>query len=245
MVLMNVLIGSEKVPGELREYDTPHINICSGISQVKTDKPTLIYGKKLAKEIFGDSVGHDTKINQYYYWSYSEQEIPHECWVDKFVKKTLDEFFRCTDVSLDLMFDKLDPLEFFLQKTKKIFIHNGRYEIYLCIDDSGKLTIFSMKKDSLVYLGMDPDKLVVDLINGCGKSCMIFSNEDVDIKSCKVIPIVLQDACQALCGKILTMDSIHKQFESQRNLSKQEILVYIVKKFGSFEKIFQNFLYKS
>lgn len=240
MVIANIITdGSDS--SIMSRFNIPVINICSGIDEIKTDHPTIIYGKKLAKSIFGDLVGGETSINSLYSWTYSNNEIKNECWIDKFISDSISGFFSgITDEHIDMLFHHTDIDLFFGNIPRYFMIHNGRHEVYVC-QYTGTMKVSSMKKDTMNFVNADPEKFIIDMIERYNGKCLVLSSNDIDISIPKIIPLVLQDIHQSVSGRILSIENVDEMFRPVVRLSKQQILGYIMRETEYLKDKFEQF----
>jgi len=210
------------------------VNVCTKHWQIINKLPTLIYGHKMAKELYPN----DLKIGQRYLrelisWSYTVEELESECWVNEFVDESVEKFLQCSHHSIDVIFDhsNFDVASFAHKLSKFPLIHAGAHEIYVAEKkDDGKITVHSFQMDNLKYAGINPEEFFYKIINELDSKCIIFSTDEIDLTSLDKIPISFKDLVQASENQTITFKEIIATFSPHvKEFKKEMLLAYFLR----------------
>ena len=143
----------------------PAINIITDITHMDTTVPTLFFGNTVAKKAMGAEkiTPRNRMINKSHFWSYTNAEVPYECWIDAFVNDSAKKYFQYIPNGIDVVFDEFNTTEFVEHLNKFPLIHEGGYEIYIADWRDREIIIHSIKKDTLEYLGINVKEFLTEI----------------------------------------------------------------------------------
>jgi len=247
MVICNIVY--DKKDDCLQKYlDLPFINAADKHWKVKRNIPTLIYGFKLAKELYPNEIDpHNNCIrtNGLLNWSYSIEEFENKCWLDSWITQSIEKHLRCVPNNIDVIFNKSFELKAFLEKIDPFpLVHAGKHEIYIAEkrDWDNACIIHSFQMDNLTYAGIDPETFYYELLNYFENRCVVLSTNDIDFTRIKNTPISFQDLSLASQNESIDIQKIIRTFSSFIPLSKEMVLTYFLKHDLYSKTLFHSFL---
>jgi len=240
MVICNIITDKETLLNSeiLEKYkDRGPVYMSHTMDDIDNSLPTMFYGYSFAKDFHKmDKLNRDHSIKENVFWSYNEYELKSKCWVDHFVEMSANKFFQHEDRGIDLIFDKFNyhteligGINAAIYKSWPI-IHSGKYEIYIAKLTDSRPIVYSFKKDMLKYMDKEPASFFYSIINNLYGKCWVFSTDEVSFFRMHYKPVFFQDAHQAeFGGDPITIQSIQEEFSTIRNLSKPDVLIWILK----------------
>ncbi len=206
----------------------PAIDVVSDIPPTAS-LPSIIYGYGLAQAVTGKDVPRDTnKIKDNLYWTYSDSEIGFENWLDEFVRQIKEDWFRCLENGIDVVFNDFNVGEFAKALWPWPLIHEGTYEIYVAeVRGESEIVVHSIKKDTLEYIGIDPTGFLDDLHAKLGYRCLSIETPRHDLVR-KPRPVFVDDILYSETGVWNGVDEILANFAGFR-LERKDILVYYLR----------------
>jgi len=226
MVICNIIV--EKSTDKLKSLPD-FVNVCDKHWKIVNKIPTLIYGYKTAKELYPN----DLKIGERYLrqniqWSYTEEEMQSECWLDDFVKESVAKHLQCSHHSHDVIFDHrdFDLPSFYRHLTDFPMIHAGAHEIYVATkhyDDS--IIVHSFQMDNLKYAGIEPEAFFFQLINDLDCECVLYTMDEIDMTKFSKPPISFQDLLMASNRTHITFRDIILKFAPYVDEFKKEMIL--------------------
>ena len=229
MVICNIVCDGLKRP-ELKKYvDCQAINTITDITDLHTGLPTLFYGYECAREHFPDLDRKNRTINEFYSWSYAEDEIPYENWVDEFVSSAGEKWFTFIDNGIDVVFDMFEVDAFCDHLFPYPLIQEGNYEVYIADFRDGDIIIHSIKKDTLEYVGIKVEDFLNEIYDRLEYRFISFEPKRFDLTS-KSLPVFLDTALHANGDKWMGIPEIINHFNgSGVDIDRKKIIVYYLK----------------
>jgi hypothetical protein len=224
MVICNIV--TTEMGDLVKERQMEVVNVCETLDGIIQGLPTLIYGVQTVKDLGLYEKFTRGRVGQYEV-SHKEDEWGASPWVDKFISESLTAYFDHKEVHLDLLFNKY---EYDLPRiSESILLHKGKYELYYVVVEDSIPIVYSISKDSLEYIGEDPEAYFQTMINGSINPC-VFSTDELDLLVCEEpYPIFFQDYYQYATGVILQIEDIVDMFKPIRQITKSELLYHLVK----------------
>lgn len=233
MVICNIfsdVFDTSKILQGYRGHD--FINFAKTKHDLVVGVPTLVYGYKFAKQEYPHFNDSTKVVGKNIFWSYNEYEFRNKVSASVFIDKCLDDFFKHEEHGIDVVFQNYD-LDAFVKSLRGFYplIHNGKYEIYFAVVNSKlpEIAVWSIKKDTLAYVDIDPMNLLHEAIGVLEGECVVFSTDEVELTKLKKHPVYLNNLRQAFHGDVITFETIFSKFAKFRTLSKGDILTYVLK----------------
>ena len=247
MVICNVVCReTADIEGLNRLKNMPIVNVIDNITNIRSEVPTLFYGLALAQEHLGEVDRKSTKISNHYYWTYSDKEYKAENWLEAFVKKSGEDWFKFKDRGIDVVFDKFDMADFVGDLQPWPMIHEGTYEIYIAdwrlnIDTTTSILIYSIKKDTLEYLDIDPKDFLQELYDALEYRFLAIEAKRFDLSN-ENKPIFLDDLLYANTDKWVGIDEIINHFVGTGvEIDRRKVIVYYLKQSAFLRRYFSKY----
>ena len=198
------------------------VNVCDSPSGCTQGVPTLVYGVQTARDIgfYGNLLYGN--LEGFSFANDGDTSYPNWTTVKDFVSNSLVEFFDTDQIDIDPVFGE--------EKLSRIgqasLLHKGKHMLFYVVRFPN--VVYSISKDSLAFIGKDPDEYfehMASLVN----PPIVFSTDEVDLLSTENDYHFLQDIIQAKTGEIVTLESIIEKFKPIKTISKAELLSYLVK----------------
>ena len=246
MVICNIVY--EKMDEVLEKYkDVEFVNLVDKHWKIKTKTPTLIYGYRLAQQLFPNDVNPNAKsslfkIKHNLHWSYTESELSEQQWVYGFIREALNSHLSCYHNDIDVIFNDFDMDSFVRKLSEFPLIHAGKYEIYVGDIDNG-VVVHSFQMDNLKYAEMDPEEFFYELINRLEGRCVVLSTDEIDLTRTKYVPISFQDLAMAKYNKKIDFIDVLQMIRGHLDYVSKEMLITFFLKHDLYSKtLFKNFI---
>jgi len=228
MVICNIIVERKT---ELTESLPSFVNVCDKHWKVMDKLPTLIYGYRLAKELYPN----DLKVGQLYLrqliqWSYTEEEMQSECWLNDFIDESVAKHLQCSEHSIDVLFDhrNFDIGSFISGLSEFPLVHAGAHEIYVAEKRESQVIVHSFQMDNLRYAEIDPEAFFIQLVSELDSQCILFSTDEFMESMFAKPPLSFQDLLLAKNGTEITFKEIITTFSPHVNEFKKEMLLAYV-----------------
>ena len=246
MVICNIVLDDKTLISD-KYINCPAINVIEDITFINTCVPTLFYGHDVAKKHLGDAFNRKyRKINDSYWWSYTDQEVSFDNWIDEFVDMAQRMWFKCINSGIDVVFDKAFDLSAFVDHLDPWpLIHEGTYEIYVGDWRDGVIVVHSIKKDTLEYMDIDPKKWMKAMYEQLNYNFLSINAKAFDLKQ-RPIPIFLDDLLFANMDEWYGIDEIIDHFNASGVvIDRTKVITYYLKQsqFLLLLCFFQHFLF--
>lgn len=194
---------------------------------IRSELPTLIYGRKLAQDIYGK---HIDVMGEQGAWSYNELEVPSRDWLNMFAIKEITNFFDQREIGIDTVFEDFD-VDILIDKLRggDVFIHRGKYEMYFGTKSKCGIDIYSLMYSNLEYSGIDSIELFHKVINSLEGKCIVYTTDEFDFKLTKTPPMVAQDYIQDVTTNITELFDPMEDLSEYRIPSKSDIITIFMK----------------
>jgi len=183
----------------------------------------------------------NTKINRFYYWTYNDSEIQFENWIEDFIQKCFDEKFKYINNGIDVVFKTFNIEEFINHLNPYPLVHEGRYEIYIADWRDGDIVIHSIKKDTLEYVGVDPNRFILAMHKMLDYEFLTFESRQFQLVNEKP-PVFIDSLLHAFNNTWMGIDEIIENFKYSgiESIDRKSIIVYYLQESEFLRDQFKN-----
>jgi hypothetical protein len=231
MKLINILVDPEVDINFLERFSF-FANITSNLRSCIPGTTTIVYGYGLAKSAFPgliDPLNRKVMDNLYWIPTKSEKYIGEkdESTAKLFASIIEEVLMRnVEEVEVDPVFGGFHK-EDFANMSSGALIHNGRFEIYIgTFGISYKL--YSIKKDSLEFIGVDPEQYYQSLIDiNVKDGGFILEFDEMGLRELDKISDTkfVVEFIQAITGELINLDTLLKEFSSAGMVGPKKYLL--------------------
>lgn len=235
MKMLNILKSKDYTDEPLQLLITKNYSKFANIVESPEDLieglTTIVYGYDTARNYWPNDLHPlEREIFPKVYWIPNRKKLTFytdDIALDYCVISEIEKFLYYVDMSIDPVFDGFNVDSFIeSMEHRSPLIHTGKYEIYLAVFGDEKM-VYSIKKDALKYIGIDPSEFINKVIDSCD-GCYVLESDEYDfcmrgIDSSHILYMV--DMIQALTGRLETPDDVCNAF-SPMYITKGQLLSY-------------------
>lgn len=217
------------------------VKFSQDITELDTMVPTLVYGYKLAKSIFGDMISQtNRRINNHYYWSYNPTEMEKEDWSIKFVDTCIRSWLSCNKISVDVVFGGFFDVKGFIDKLGPYpMIVEGNFEIYVGDWSEKEVTVYSIQKQAFEYVDTNPQDVLTNMYTWLDNKFLTYDTKkfySVDSNKNRN-PVFVDELLFANSDVWIGIPEIHSIFEDMV-ITHNEVITYYLQRSECYREKF-------